>query len=118
MDTETGVVTPGETKLEELLMLADALAVDDDSTEGLLATALDVFVSNPDTSTSQRLLLSILQQRFSLTDFRQHSRALRITIVGVKFEKKTIEMIEIPNFDTVNTSGFGEATLSSSQQGN
>ena len=48
-DGESGVTTQGETKLEALLMLADALAGYEDADEDLLATALDVFVPDPDT---------------------------------------------------------------------
>jgi len=48
-DEERGVTTQGETKLEALLMLADALAGHEDTDEDLLATALDVFVPDPDT---------------------------------------------------------------------
>ncbi|MFC6753914.1 type II toxin-antitoxin system HicB family antitoxin [Halorubrum tibetense] len=48
-DEETGVTTQGETKLEALLMLADVLAGYEDADEDLLATALDVFVPDPET---------------------------------------------------------------------
>ena len=47
-DEESGVTTQGETKLEALLMLADALAGYEDTDEDLLATALNVFVPDPD----------------------------------------------------------------------
>lgn len=47
-DEETGVTTQEETKLEALLMLADALAGYEDADEDLLATALDVFVPDPE----------------------------------------------------------------------
>lgn len=47
-DEETGVTTQGETKLEALLILADALAGYTDTDEDLLATALDVFVPDPE----------------------------------------------------------------------
>lgn len=43
-DEETGVTTQGETKLEALLMLGDALAAHSDADADLLAMALDVFV--------------------------------------------------------------------------
>lgn len=45
-DEETGVTTQGETKLEALLMLADALAGYTDSDEDLVALAHDVFIPN------------------------------------------------------------------------
>ena len=48
-DEETGVTTQGETKLEALLMLADALAVHEDADEDLLATAFDVFIPDSET---------------------------------------------------------------------
>lgn len=48
-DEETGVTTQGETKLEALLMLADALAGYEDVDEDLLASAFDVFIPNPET---------------------------------------------------------------------
>jgi len=47
-DEETGVTTQGETKLESLLMLADALVGYEDADEDLLAMALDVFVPEPE----------------------------------------------------------------------
>ncbi|WP_195893091.1 type II toxin-antitoxin system HicB family antitoxin [Halopiger djelfimassiliensis] len=47
-DEETGVTTQGETKFEALLMLADALAGYTDTDEDPLATALDIFVPDPD----------------------------------------------------------------------
>lgn len=42
-DTETGVTTQGRTKIEALLMLADALSAYEDSDEDLLALAEDIF---------------------------------------------------------------------------
>lgn len=48
-DEETGVTTQGKTKLEALLMLADALAGHMEADEELLATALDIFVPDPAT---------------------------------------------------------------------
>ena len=47
-DEETGVTTQGETKLEALLMLADALAGFEDIDEDLLGMALNVFVRDPE----------------------------------------------------------------------
>ncbi|EMA45166.1 hypothetical protein C448_07724 [Halococcus morrhuae DSM 1307] len=47
-DEESGVTTQGETKLEALLMLADAFAGYEDTDEDLLASALDIFVPDPD----------------------------------------------------------------------
>lgn len=46
-DDETGVTTQGRSKLEALLMLADALAGYEDADEDLLSMALDVFVPDP-----------------------------------------------------------------------
>jgi predicted RNase H-like HicB family nuclease len=48
-DEESDVTTQGETKLEALLMLVDALAGYEDRDEDPLATALEVFVPDPDT---------------------------------------------------------------------
>lgn len=48
-DEETGVTTQGRTTLEALLMLADAVAAYGDTDEDLLATAVDVFVRDPET---------------------------------------------------------------------
>lgn len=46
-DEDTGITTPGESKAEALLMLADALAAHEESDEDLLARAIDVFVPDP-----------------------------------------------------------------------
>lgn len=42
-DEETGVTTQGRTKIEALLMLADALAAYEDTDDDLLALAEDIF---------------------------------------------------------------------------
>lgn len=47
-DEESGVTTQGESKLEALLMLADALAGHEDSAVDLLAMAVDVFIPDPE----------------------------------------------------------------------
>lgn len=52
-DEETGVTTQGESKIEALLMLADALAAHEASDENLLATAMEIFVPDPDMPTIQ-----------------------------------------------------------------
>lgn len=46
-DEETGVTTQGESKLEALLMLADALALHQEADIDLLGLAIDVFVPDP-----------------------------------------------------------------------
>lgn len=46
-DEETGVTTQGESKLEALLMLADALAGYEEDDVDLLGVAIDVFVPDP-----------------------------------------------------------------------
>lgn len=46
-DDETGVTTQGESKLEALLMLADALALYEEDDVDLLGLAIDVFVPDP-----------------------------------------------------------------------
>lgn len=46
-DEETGVTTQGESKLEALLMLADALALHQAADIDLLGLAIDVFVPDP-----------------------------------------------------------------------
>lgn len=46
-DEETGVTTQGESKLEALLMLADALALFEEDDVDLLRIAIDVFVPDP-----------------------------------------------------------------------
>jgi len=52
-DEETGVTTQGESKIEALLMLADALAAYQESDEDLLAMAMDIFVPDPDMPTME-----------------------------------------------------------------
>lgn len=47
-DEEKGVTTRGTSKCEALLMLADALTVYDNSDEGLLEIAVDIFVPDPE----------------------------------------------------------------------
>lgn len=46
-DEETGVTTQGESKLEALLMLADALALYEEDDVDLLRLAIEVFVPDP-----------------------------------------------------------------------
>lgn len=45
-DEETGVTTQGESKIEALMMLADALALYEDSNEDLMEMARDVFTTD------------------------------------------------------------------------
>lgn len=46
-DEETGVTTQGESKIEALLMLADALALYEENDVDLLGLAIDIFVPDP-----------------------------------------------------------------------
>lgn len=87
-DEETGVTTQGETKLEALLMLADALAGYDNTDEDLLARALDVFVPDPET---EELVAELSGDEYDPPDvaeeqvIRQREAALWLT----KSHKKT-----------------------------
>lgn len=52
-DEEIGVTTQGKSKIEALLMLADALAAYEESDENLLAMATDIFVPDPEMPTME-----------------------------------------------------------------
>jgi len=87
-DDESGVTTQGETKLEALLMLADALAAHDDTDEDLLATALDIFVPDPE---DEEFLADLEDEAYDppeVTD-EQVARQREATLWLAKSHKKT-----------------------------
>lgn len=87
-DEESGVTTQGETKLEALLMLADALAGYEDSDENLLATALEVFVPDPD---AEELYAELEDEKYEPTEMsdEQISRQREATLWLAKSHKRT-----------------------------
>jgi predicted RNase H-like HicB family nuclease len=87
-DEERGVTTEGETKLEALLMLVDALAGYEDTDEDLLATALEVFVPDPDAEELYAELEDEAYEPPEVSD-EQVSRQREATLWLAKSHKRT-----------------------------
>ena len=106
-DKESGVTTQGETKLEALLMLADALAAYEDSDEDLLATALEVFVPDPE---DEELYAELEDEEYEPPEVsdEQVSRQREATLWLAKSHKRT-DYSEPHQFGMLRAFMFGDS---------
>lgn len=98
-DEETGVTTQGETKLESLLMLADALVGYEDADEDLLAMALDVFVPEPE---AEELVAELRGDEYEPPKVsEQQIRRQREATLRLAKSYRTTDYSDVDNFETL-----------------